>query len=462
MAEIGIFLLGVALAGVVLYIITKRSRNINLNNADDAILIQNLQRDLAVLQEKYAQEQINSEKYLNDYKNQISNLNNELKEERIKLSEAYQNQERLKTYYSVQEEKIEAQKKQISELQEKMTKDFENIATKIISENSTKITEQNRTNLDVILNPLKERIKEFEEKVDKAYKSESAERNTLKGTIEQLMQLNKQISVEANNLTNALKGDTKTQGNWGEFVLEKILESSGLVEDENFTLQGKGLGLVDEDGNRFQPDVIVHLPDEKHLIIDSKVSLIAYEKLLNAESEIDREKYIKEHVTSIRNHITGLSNKNYQNLYGIHSPDFVLLFIPIESSFSVASQYDRELFEYAWSKRIVLVSPSTLLATLKTVASVWNQEKQTKNALDIANKAGLLYDKFVGFVDDLKKIGVNIDRAKESYDQAYNKLHEGKGSLTSRVENLKKLGAKTQKQIDKSLIDDISSEEDDL
>jgi DNA recombination protein RmuC len=403
---------------------------------------------------------VSSEKYNQEFKNQISNLSLELKEERSKLSEANQSLERSRTYYKAQEEKIQEQKQQISELQEKLTKDFELIANKILNENSSKFTEQNKTNLDGILNPLKERIKDFEEKVDKAYKSESAERNTLKGTIEQLMQLNKQISIEATNLTNALKGDTKTQGNWGEFVLEKILGSSGLVENENYTLQGKGMGLVDEDGNRFQPDVIINLPDEKHLIIDSKVSLVAYEKLLNSETESDRERYIKEHVSSIRAHIQGLSNKKYQSLYGINSPDFVLLFIPIESSFSMASQYDKELFEFAWSKRIVLVSPSTLLATLKTVASVWNQEKQTKNAIDIANKAGLLYDKFHGFVEDLKKIGLNIDRAKESYDQAYNKLHEGKGSLTSRVESLKKLGAKTQKQIDKSLIEDQLNEEE--
>jgi DNA recombination protein RmuC len=419
-------LAGVIITSIIIFIFSRQKNAINSNN-EDSFLIQNLQKEMAVLEEKYKQEIVSSEKYNQEFKNQISNLSLELKEERSKLSEANQSLERSRTYYKAQEEKIQ---------------------------------EQNKTNLDGILNPLKERIKDFEEKVDKAYKSESAERNTLKGTIEQLMQLNKQISIEATNLTNALKGDTKTQGNWGEFVLEKILESSGLVENENYTLQGKGMGLVDEDGNRFQPDVIINLPDEKHLIIDSKVSLVAYEKLLNSETESDRERYIKEHVSSIRAHIQGLSNKKYQSLYGINSPDFVLLFIPIESSFSMASQYDKELFEFAWSKRIVLVSPSTLLATLKTVASVWNQEKQTKNAIDIANKAGLLYDKFHGFVEDLKKIGLNIDRAKESYDQAYNKLHEGKGSLTSRVESLKKLGAKTQKQIDKSLIEDQLNEEE--
>lgn len=458
MIELVYLLVGIIIASVAAYFL--RQKTAPLNHAEDALFIQNLQKEIAVLEEKYKQEVLNAEKYIQEFKNQIANLTSELKEERSKLAEANQSLERSRTYYKAQEEKIQEQKQQINELQEKLTKDFENIANKILSENSSKFTEQNKTNLDGILNPLKERIKDFEEKVDKAYKSESAERNTLKGSIEELMRLNKQISTEASNLTNALKGDTKTQGNWGEFVLEKILESSGLAENENYTLQGKGMGLVDEEGNRFQPDVVIHLPEDKHLVIDSKVSLIAYEKLLSAESEADRERFIKEHVSSIRTHIQGLSNKNYQNLYGINSPDFVLLFIPIESSFSVASQYDRDLFEFAWSKRIVLVSPSTLLATLKTVASVWKQEKQTKNALDIANKAGLLYDKFVGFVEDLKRIGVNIDKAKESYDQAYNKLQDGKGSLTSRVESLKKLGAKTQKQIDKSLIDDLINEEE--
>ena len=200
------------------------------------------------------------------------------------------------------------------------------------------------------------------------------------------------------------------------------------------------------------------LPDNKHLIIDSKVSLIAYEKLLNATSEEDREKHIKDHVTSIRAHVQGLSAKNYQDLYGIHSPDFVLLFVPIESSFSVASQYDRDLFEFAWSKRIVLVSPSTLLATLKTVSSVWKQEKHTKNALEIAKKAGLLYDKFVGFIDDLKKMGDQLGKAQESYHSAFGKLHEGKGSLTNSVESLRLLGVKTKKKIDKNLLEESSEE----
>jgi len=414
-----------------------------------------------VLEEKLKDQEKTSSVFSQELKEQISQLKNEIELERNKLAEANKSLEQSRTFFRAQEDKLKEQRQQIEDLQSKLTKDFENIANKILTENSSKFTEQNKTNLDGILNPLRERIKDFEEKVDKAYKSESAERNTLKGSIEELMKLNKQISEEASNLTNALKGDTKKQGNWGEFVLEKILESSGLIENENYTLQGKGMSLVDDEGNRFQPDVIIHLPDNKHLIIDSKVSLIAYEKLLNATSEEDREKFIKDHVTSIRTHVQGLSAKNYQDLYGIHSPDFVLLFVPIESSFSVASQYDRDLFEFAWSKRIVLVSPSTLLATLKTVSSVWKQEKHTKNALEIAKKAGLLYDKFVGFIDDLKKMGDQLGKAQESYHSAFGKLHEGKGSLTNSVESLRLLGVKTKKKIDKNLLEESSEEIED-
>lgn len=443
-------------AGYFIGMLITKSKNNEPQNNDELL---SLKTTKAVLEEKLKDQERTKEVFAQELKNQINQLKIEIEAERAKLGEANKSLEQSRTFFKAQDDKLKEQRQQIEDLQLKLTKDFENIANKILTENSSKFTEQNKTNLDGILNPLRERIKDFEEKVDKAYKSESAERNTLKGSIEELMKLNKQISEEANNLTNALKGDTKKQGNWGEFVLEKILESSGLVENENYTLQGKGMSLVDEDGNRFQPDVVINLPDEKHLIIDSKVSLIAYEKLLNANSEEEREKYIKEHVSSIRTHVQGLSAKNYQDLYGIHSPDFVLLFIPIESSFSVASQYDRDLFEFAWTKRIVLVSPSTLLATLKTVSSVWKQEKHTKNALEIAKKAGLLYDKFVGFIDDLKKMGDQLGKAQESYNSAFGKLSEGKGSLTNSVESLRVLGLKTKKKIDKNLLEESTEEE---
>ena len=376
----------------------------------------------------------------------------ELQQERQKLADINQSYESTRTYYIAQQEKITEQKAEIEKLQQKFTKDFELIAGKILEEKSQRFTETNKTNLDQLLNPLKENIKAFEEKVEKVYKSESDERNVLKGEISKLMELNRQISQEAHNLTKALKADTKKQGNWGEIVLDRILEASGLIKGESYSKQS---GFTDENGNRLLPDVIINLPENKHLIIDSKVSLLAYERLVNCEDDNLKSQHLNEHILSIKNHIKNLCSKNYCDLYGINSPDFVLLFIPIESSFAIAVQHDIELFEFAWNKRVVIVTPSTLLATLKTTASIWKQEQQTRNAIDIATKAGALYDKFVVFINDLKKLGENLDRAKESYSDAFSKLSTGSGNLIGRVENLKKLGAKTSKQIEeKFLIDD--------
>ncbi len=376
----------------------------------------------------------------------------ELQQERQKLADINQSYESTRTYYIAQQEKIVEQKAEIEKLQQKFTKDFELIAGKILEEKTQRFTETNKTNLDQLLNPLKENIKAFEEKVEKVYKSESDERNVLKGEISKLMELNRQISQEAHNLTKALKADTKKQGNWGEIVLDRILEASGLIKGESYSKQ---TGFTDENGNRLLPDVIINLPENKHLIIDSKVSLLAYERLVNCEDDSLKSQHLSDHILSIKNHIKNLCSKNYCDLYGINSPDFVLLFIPIESSFAIAVQHDIDLFEFAWNKRVVIVTPSTLLATLKTTASIWKQEQQTRNAIDIAVKAGALYDKFVGFINDLKKLGENLDRARESYSDAFGKLSTGSGNLIGRVENLKKLGAKTSKQIEeKFLIDD--------
>ena len=435
-------ILGIISAFLIGFIISKIRKTSDVSSIED---LQKINTENAVLKEKLRSLEISAEKNLQD-----------LKSEREKVLQLSQDLEREKTFLKTQLnsklEEIESQKKMIADMQSTLTKDFEIIATKLLEEKSQKFTEHNRTSLDIILNPLKEKIKSFEDKVESTYRAEAAERNTLKGSIEELMKLNKQISDEANNLSTALKGNTKQQGNWGEFVLEKILESSGLIEGENYVLQGEGMGLVDNEGNRFQPDVIINLPDDKHVIIDSKVSLIAYEKLVNSNDAESREKFIKEHITSLKNHVLNLSNKNYQDLIGIKSPDFVLLFVPIESSFSIATQHDKDLFEYAWSRKIVIVTPSTLLATLKTIASIWKQEKQTKNALEIARQAGTLYDKFVGFIEDLKKIGEQLNKTQQTYNEAYSKLHTGKGNLTSGVESLKRLGAKAKKQIDKNLL----------
>ncbi|MBP6333904.1 MAG: DNA recombination protein RmuC [Bacteroidia bacterium] len=347
-------------------------------------------------------------------------------------------------------EKLEQQKSEMEDLHGKFTKEFENLANKILEEKSVKFTEQNRNNLDTILNPLKERIKDFETKVDSAYKAEAVERNSLKGEIKSLVELNKQISEEANNLAKALKGDTKKQGNWGEVILEKILERSGLVKGQEYHSQ---VSTLNDEGRRIQPDIVVYLPEQKQLVIDSKVSLVAYEAMVNAETDEERERFLKEHLFSVRSHIKYLSEKNYQTSTEFNTTDFVLLFMPIESSFGLAVQGDNELFNYAWDRKIVIVSPTTLLATLRTIASVWKQEKQTRNALEIARQGGALYDKFKSFVDDLIEVGKKMDSAKTGYSEAMNKLSSGSGNILKRVEDLKKLGAKATKELPVSLVE---------
>ncbi len=377
------------------------------------------------------------------YDQATTNLNQELLTEKNRMAKAEE-------AFKAQRERLTEQERSIQEIQQKFQLEFQNIANKLLDEKSQKFVETNKTNLDILLNPLKENIKAFEEKVDKVYNMEAAERNTLKGVISQLMELNKLISNEAQNLTKALKGDSKKQGNWGEVILERVLERSGLVKDREYRLQAS---LISADGSRLQPDVIIDLPDEKHLIIDSKVSLVAYERLVNCESEDERKLYSKAHVESIRGHVNGLSAKNYHDLYQINSPDFVLLFVPIESSFSFAVQLDAELFSDAWEKRVVIVSPSTLLATLRTISSIWKQERQNRNVLEIARLSGAMYDKFVGFVGDMENIGKNIKQSQTAYESAINKLTEGNGNLTTTADKIKKLGAKANKQLDQKYIE---------
>lgn len=343
------------------------------------------------------------------------------------------------------------QKAEIENLQQKFTDQFKAIAGDILDNNSKKFSETNHNKITELLTPLKEKIQSFEKKVDDAYEKEMKDKESLRKEVQLLHDLNQRISEEASNLTKALKGDAKKQGNWGEVILERILERSGLTEGEGYTLQGKDMKLTDTEGNRLQPDVIINLPDKKHIIIDAKVSLVAYERLINTEIDADRESYIKQHLISLRKHVSDLSDKDYQNLYGINSPDFVLLFIPIESSFSVAVQADQDLFSYAWDRKIVIVSPSTLLATLRTIASIWKQEQQTKNAIEIARQSGALYDKFVGFVEDLKKVGNSLGNAQRSYTDALGKLQDGKGNLIGSVERIRKLGAKSSKSLDRHI-----------
>jgi len=414
------------------------SLNITLAKAEERALGLALERNKA-------DKQLQDERIRYDH--QMISLNQELSAEKNRLAKAEEQ-------FIAQRQRLADQEKSIQEIQQKFQLEFQNVANKLLDEKSRNFIETNRTNLDILLNPLKENIKAFEEKVDKVYNMEAAERNTLKGVITQLMDLNKMISNEAQNLTKALKGDSKKQGNWGEVILERVLERSGLVKDREYRLQAS---LTDADGNRLQPDAIIDLPDEKHLIIDSKVSLIAYERLVNCETEDERKLYSKAHVESIRGHVLNLSSKNYHDLYQINSPDFVLLFVPIESSFSFAVQIDAELFSDAWDKRVVIVSPSTLLATLRTIASIWKQERQNRNVLEIARLSGAMYDKFVGFVGDMEGIGKNIKLSQNAYDSAINKLTEGNGNLTKTAEKIKGLGAKANKQLDQKYIGDEES-----
>ncbi|WP_145858130.1 DNA recombination protein RmuC [Pedobacter suwonensis] len=383
-------------------------------------------------------------------KDEQRRLIDELQAERDRLADANRELESTRSFYLAEKEKLAEQKLSYEQSQQKLNKDFELIANKILEEKSTKFIEQNRTNLDIILNPLKENIKAFEDKVEKVYKAESDERNILKGVISELQIQSKLIQEDANNLTKALKGDSKKQGNWGEIILEKVLERSGLVRDQEYRIQASHASA---EGSRYQPDVVIDLPDDKHLVVDAKVSLVAYERSVSADTDEERESYVKQHLASIKNHIQELSSKNYQDLYKINSPDFVLLFVPIESSFSIAVQKDAELFNFAWDRRVVIVSPSTLLATLRTIASIWKQERQNRNVMEIARLSGSMYDKFVGFIADMENIGKHIRNGQDAYDKAINKLSAGAGNLTNTSEKIKKLGAKTSKQIDTKYLD---------
>jgi len=348
------------------------------------------------------------------------------------------------------QEKLRSHKEEVEILQEKFSFEFRNLANEIFEEKSKRFTDQNKTNLSELLNPLKDRIIEFEKKIDHSSKESLTWNATLKEQIAGLRELNIQMTREAENLTKALKGESKTQGSWGEFILESILEKSGLVKDREYFIQES---FRTEDGKRYRPDVVVKMPEDKSIIIDAKVSLSAYERYFNSEDEEEKALSLKNHLLSIRMHIKNLSEKNYQKLYGLNGLDFVLLFIPIEPALGLAIQNDSSLFNSAFEKNIIIVSPSTLLATLRTISSIWKQEYQNRNAMEIARQSGDLYDKFVGFVQDLSDLGTKIAAVRDTYDKAMNKLATGKGNLVSRAERIKGLGAGASKAMPQNLID---------
>jgi DNA recombination protein RmuC len=341
------------------------------------------------------------------------------------------------------------QKQEVEQLQEKFTKEFENLANKILEEKSNKFTEQNKENMKNILSPLQDKIQLFEKKVEDTHKESIDYHAALRQQILGLRDMNEKMSKETINLTKALKGDSKMQGNWGELVLERVLEKSGLEKDREYFVQQSH---TNGDGNRVFPDVVINLPDGKKMIVDSKVSLTAYEKYINEEDDNLKASYLKEHVTSIKRHVEQLGEKNYQDLYHIESPDFVLLFIPIEPAFASALNEDTTLYNKAFEKNIVIVTPSTLLATLRTIDSMWTNQKQQENAIEIARQAGALYDKFEGFVTDLVTVGKKMDEGKKAYEESMKKLYTGGGNLITSVEKLKKMGAKAKKSLPENII----------
>ena len=355
-------------------------------------------------------------------------------------------------------EKLTIQKKELENIQEKFTMEFENLANKILDEKSTKFTEQNKENIKQILSPLQEKIRLFEDKVDKTHKESIDYHAALRQQIIGLKELNEQMSKEAINLTKALKGDSKTQGNWGELILERVLEKSGLEKDREYVLE-KSFNTNDDNKIRLRPDVIINLPDSKKMIVDSKVSLTAYEQYANSDNDDEKAQFLKEHIASLNRHVTQLSEKKYEDIYEIESPDFVLLFVPVEPAFAVAINEDEQLYNKAFEKNIVIVTPATLLATLRTIDSMWQNEKQQRNAIEIARQAGALYDKFEGFVTDLTKVGKKMDEAKTEYKGAMNKLVEGRGNLITSVEKIKKLGAKAKKSLPQNIIERADDDE---
>jgi DNA recombination protein RmuC len=444
--EIVFLVIGCILGFVISWLIfkLKNSNKSDFNEIDSKLSELEKSVLLYETEKKYLEEQIESNKVQNQ------NLSSENKELLASLNVAETNLINLK-------EKLDTQKLEIEDMQKKLMLQFENLANKVLEEKSKAFSDLNKNQLDAILNPFNQNIKEFKETIKQTYEKGLKERSELGVELKHIQEMNLQLREDATNLTKALKGDVQKQGRWGEMILEKILESSGLEKGAQYKTQDS---FSIEEGRRLRPDAVIYLPEEKHIIIDSKVSLVAYEKMVNAEAEEERKKFLKEHILSVRNHIKELSDKDYISNLGLNTPEYLLMFIPVEASLAVAVSNDNSIFNEAWDKRIVIVSPSTLIATLMTVNAIWKQTRQTQNALLIAERGGKLYEKFIGFVDDMNRIGIAIDKAGKEYESAMSKLSTGAGNLVKQTEDLKKLGAKTTKALSKDLlnISDADSE----
>ena len=381
---------------------------------------------------------------------QMDSLKTELDEERENALELNRRLATSQSDYRHMEEKLAEQKQELEQIREKFTSEFKNLANEILEEKSKKFTDQNKTSLNELLSPLKERIERFEQKVERTSKESVQWNSALKEQLNHLKELNQQVTKEAENLTKALKGDSKRQGNWGEMQLEAILDKAGLEKDIHYY---KEQNYKNEEGRNQRLDYIIRLPDDKFLVLDSKVSLTAYSEYFEADEENGQQKALKRHMDSVYAHIKTLGEKNYQNLYDINQPDYIMMFVANEPALSVALREDQALYEKALDKNIVLVSTSTLLATLRTISYIWKQDLQNKNALEIARQAGALYDKFTSFTDDLVKVGKHLEQTQGSYKEAVKKLYDGKDNLIRKTERLRELGAKTSKQMDQRLLD---------
>lgn len=381
----------------------------------------------------------------------LSELKEELKSAREKLEAKLEQTARLEAEKKGLDEKILQHRQDIEEMKKEFHLQFENLANRIFEEKTSKFKKDSEEGLGQLLNPLRERLQEFQKKVDESFGQQAKEQFSLKEEINRIVLANEKITVQAENLTNALKGESKTQGNWGEVILEKILEDSGLQKNVTYRVQAD---LQNTEGERLRPDVIVMLPEDKHIIVDSKVSLTHYEQYFSESDDTKRAALLKQFLSSVRSHVVGLEQRKYQDTEKLNTPDFVLMFIPIEGAYALAVQQDTALHSYAWDKRVAIVCPSTLFISLKTIANLWRIETQNRNTLEIARQGGGLYDKVVGFVEEMERLGERIDKTKEVYDKACNQLWRGKGDIVSRTEKLKALGVKATKKMPSKLLDD--------